>query len=447
MSALPYGWSRERLLCLTSKIGSGATPRGGEKAYVEAGTPLIRSMNIHFDGLRRAGLAYIDDVQASALNGVTVESNDVLLNITGASIGRVTTAPAELAGARVNQHVCIIRTVDGIVPKFVAGYLASPDMQSFITEEHYGVTRPALTKEMVQEIKIPIPPQAEQRRIVTKIGMLSQRSKHANDHLSHLSRLIEKYRQSVLDKAFRADNFTDEQGWSKIPLEQVASVGTGATPKSGDPRYYDGSIPWITSGAVNQGRITRAQKSITELALKETNCKMFPAETIVMAMYGEGLTRGKVALLGIDAATNQAIAAIQIKSNQIGTSFLLWFLHSRYLHLRDQAAGGVQPNLNLGIVKRTEVPCPPMEIQEQVVAGIEVAMAWIDRIAAEATCARKLIEHLDQAILTKAFRGQLVPQDPNDEPASALLERIRGEKDGAVQPRRGRGRPPSVARA
>src|SRR4051812_2319345 len=109
MSDVPAGWEREKLRNLTKKIGSGATPRGGEKAYAKAGIPLIRSMNVHFDGLRTNGLAFINETQASALDGVTVHSNDVLLNITGASIGRVTVATDAFEGARVNQHVCIIR--------------------------------------------------------------------------------------------------------------------------------------------------------------------------------------------------------------------------------------------------------------------------------------------------------------------------------------------------
>lgn len=113
------------LKSLTSKIGSGATPRGGRESYVTSGTPLIRSMNVHFGGFSPEGLVYLTDDQAAALSSATVQTDDVLLNITGASIGRVTTAPDSMAGARVNQHVTIIRPLPDLVPAFLSLYLAS----------------------------------------------------------------------------------------------------------------------------------------------------------------------------------------------------------------------------------------------------------------------------------------------------------------------------------
>ena len=176
MSELPQGWAPARIGELASKIGSGATPRGGVKAYKLSGTPLLRSLNVHFDGVRDEGIAYIDDEQAAKLENVQVETADVLLNITGASIGRVAIAPERYHGARVNQHVAIIRTVDGVEPSFLSRYLASPDAQSRILEENYGVTRQALTKGMIEDFPVCLPPLPEQRRIVAKLDRLSARS-------------------------------------------------------------------------------------------------------------------------------------------------------------------------------------------------------------------------------------------------------------------------------
>src|SRR5690606_1888248 len=105
----PHHWCVTTIAEVSTKVGSGATPRGGKAAYKEAGIPLIRSQNVHFNGFRECGLAFIDKSQADALAAVSVQAGDVLLNITGASIGRVTTAPEFMNGARVNQHVCIIR--------------------------------------------------------------------------------------------------------------------------------------------------------------------------------------------------------------------------------------------------------------------------------------------------------------------------------------------------
>jgi type I restriction enzyme, S subunit len=165
-------WERQALMALTTKIGSGATPDGGREAYVSSGTALIRSMNVYFEGFRRAGLVYLTDEQANALANVVVQTDDVLLNITGASIGRVTTAPPDMAGARVNQHVAIIRPKPELVPRFLAIVLASPSFQQVIDEIQVGATRQALTKAMIEQFDVPLPPVSEQKRIVAKVDEL-----------------------------------------------------------------------------------------------------------------------------------------------------------------------------------------------------------------------------------------------------------------------------------
>lgn len=283
----------------------------------------------------------------------------------------------------------------------------------------------------------PLAPFAEQRRIVAKIETLSAKSERARDQLDRVARLVEKYKRAILTAAFRGGltsewrvkNAEIHWPWTEVSLSDIASVGTGSTPKRGNPKYYsNGEIAWVTSGAVNAPVVLSADEYITDAALRETNCKVFPAGTILMAMYGEGQTRGRVAVLGIDAATNQALAAIQVKADGPATSdFVRWHLRSGYMHLREQAAGGVQPNLNLGIVKAWRLPLPSRLEQQEITRRIEIALNWVDRLALEAGNARKLIEHLDRAVLSKAFAGKLVPQQLNDEPAAVLLERIKAK--------------------
>jgi type I restriction enzyme S subunit len=165
-------WERRFLKDLATKIGSGSTPSGGKDSYQESGVPLIRSMNVHFGGFVHSGLVFLSDVQAEKLKNVSVKPNDVLLNITGASIGRVAIAPEEMADARVNQHVCIIRPTSEITPKFLEAFLASPIVQNMIDDVQVGATREALTKSMIERFEILLPPIEEQHRIVTKIDSL-----------------------------------------------------------------------------------------------------------------------------------------------------------------------------------------------------------------------------------------------------------------------------------
>ena len=165
-------WPLKPLKSLATKIGSGATPAGGRESYFTEGIPLIRSMNVHFAGFEPKGLVFLSDEQAKQLANVTVQPGDVLLNITGASIGRVTTAPSEMAGARVNQHVAIIRPIKELDAQFLAKFLASPAIQRMIDDIQVGATREALTKGMIERFEIPLPPLAEQKRIVAKVDEL-----------------------------------------------------------------------------------------------------------------------------------------------------------------------------------------------------------------------------------------------------------------------------------
>lgn len=163
-------------LCL--KIGSGATPRGGSDVYLDQGEyALIRSQNVYNDGFSREGLAYISEEHANQLAYVSVEPDDVLLNITGDSVARCCQVAPEILPARVNQHVAIIRPqADRIRPRFLRYFLISPQMQSeMLSWAHAGATRKALTKGMIESFKVPRPDLSVQQRIADVLGKLDDK--------------------------------------------------------------------------------------------------------------------------------------------------------------------------------------------------------------------------------------------------------------------------------
>jgi type I restriction enzyme M protein len=158
---------------ITLKIGSGSTPRGGESAYKESGITLIRSQNIYDKGMRKKGLVYIDDKQAKKLDNVNVEKNDILFNITGASVTRCCMIENTYLPARVNQHVAIIRTNEKVLSKYVQIVLVSEIYKNKLLEiASGGTSREALTKVQLEEFKIPLPLMEEQEKIVSKIEII-----------------------------------------------------------------------------------------------------------------------------------------------------------------------------------------------------------------------------------------------------------------------------------
>lgn len=420
MSDLPKGWT-DATFADVSRLDMGQSPVGSATNSDGIGVPLIGGAADYKN----------DSLQATRYTTAPTkmsEPGDLILCIR-ATIGKVAVA---------DREYCLGRGVAGLRPiiiesRFFKYFLLG--QAEALAQAGTGTTFRQVDKKTLLSWPISVPPLNEQRRIVAKLDDLFARSKRARAELARVPTLVERLRQTVLVEAFsggmtqkwREESFSDISAWSVSVLGEIADVGTGATPKRGNARYYQGgTIPWVTSAVVNEAVVYNAEEMITEDAIRETNCKVYPIGTLLVAMYGEGQTRGRVSVLGIEAATNQALAAIQVKeSSPVLEDFLLWYLRSQYLEIRQKAAGGVQPNLNLGIIKALRIPVPSKDEQTEIIRRLEEAVARIDSIALESTRGNALLDRLEQATLTTAFQGDLVPQDPDDEPATVLLERIR----------------------
>jgi type I restriction enzyme, S subunit len=172
---LPMSWEWMTLEKLASKIGSGSTPRGGKEVYEIEGIPFLRSQNIWDDGLRLDDVAFISEDTHGKMNATKVIPMDILLNITGASIGRCAIIPDNFGEANVSQHVTIIRCINPEIRRFIHFVLLSPFGQSMIWTRQVGMSREGLSKKVLDQFQIPLPPLAEQRRIVAKIDELMAR--------------------------------------------------------------------------------------------------------------------------------------------------------------------------------------------------------------------------------------------------------------------------------
>lgn len=166
---VPAGWIWSRLGDITEKIGSGSTPKGGKSVYQDSGIKFFRSQNVWNDGISTENIARISKEIHEAMSGTTVFPKDILLNITGASIGRCSLVPDDFDVANVSQHVSIIRAIEKDVRKFLHLVIISPYFQKSIMEQQVGISREGLSKKQLELFYIPIPPLAEQHRIVAKV--------------------------------------------------------------------------------------------------------------------------------------------------------------------------------------------------------------------------------------------------------------------------------------
>ena len=227
--------------------------------------------------------------------------------------------------------------------------------------------------------------------------------------------------------------FEIPESWEWVRLGFIGDWGSGATPSRTNKEYYGGNIPWLKTGDLNDGIITNIPEKITELALEKTSVRLNPVGSVLIAMYGA--TIGKLGILNIPATTNQACCAclpILVNNN-----YLFYFLMSHKESFTKKAEGGAQPNISKEKIISTLFPLPPLAEQKRIVAKIEQLIPYIEKYEKAETqltaLNKSFPDMLKKSILQEAVQGKLVPQNPDDEPASVLLERIRAEKQELIK--------------
>ena len=195
------------------------------------------------------------------------------------------------------------------------------------------------------------------------------------------------------------------QGWEWVPIDTLASVGSGTTPSRENPAFFvGGTTPWVTSGETGQAFIDATEQHVTDAALAQTSLTVYPVGTLIVAMYGQGKTRGQVAELRIPAATNQACAAIAlVEGSAHHRAYVKLVFEKSYDEIRELSAGGAQPNLNVGKVKSTLIPLPPLAEQSRIVARVASLRALCADLRQRLTIART-----QQALLAEVLVENIV---------------------------------------
>ncbi|MBM6961137.1 restriction endonuclease subunit S [Bacteroides caecigallinarum] len=402
---VPKGWVWTTIEEICSKIGSGSTPKGSN--YSVKGIPFFRSQNVYNDRLVYDDIKYISEEVHQKMKGTEVLANDLLLNITGGSLGRCAVVPADFNCGNVSQHVCIMRSVLVEPEYFHALVLSSYFAKSMkIT----GSGREGLPKYNLEQMGFPLPPLTEQQRIVTEIehwfALLGQIEKGKLD----LQNIIKQTKSKVLDIAIHGklvpqdpneepaiellkrinpdftpcDNghytqlpFEVPQNWSWTTLGKIGKWQSGSTPNRLNKDYYNGNIPWLKTGDLNDGYITHIPEYITEKALNETSVKLNPTGSVLIAMYGA--TIGKIGILTFPATTNQACCACEV-FNGIDREFIFLFLLSHREEFIKMGGGGAQPNISKEKIINTYIPLPPFTEQKRIINVVNKIFAQLDAI-------------------------------------------------------------------
>lgn len=433
---LPKGWYLTPLSSV-GKWGSGGTPTRTNPKYYDNGTIpwlVIGDLN---EGYIKTATTFITEDGLENSSAKLLQEGTLLVAMYG-SIGKtgITALPCA-----TNQAIAHCTPNKGINLHYL--HRAIQNIKPHLISLGKGGTQQNISQTILKDQKIPLPPTNEQHRIADKLDRVLAHVDAANEHLSRVAPLIKRFQQSVLAAAtsgrltahWRTGKETEP--WDKTAIHEVAEVGTGSTPLRTNRAFYaDKGTPWITSSATQKDIVDSSDNYVTQEAIQAHRLKLYPPGTLLIAMYGEGKTRGQVTELGIHATINQACAAIRITSDKTHPKFVKLALKARYNEMRDMAEGGNQPNLNLQKVKNFAIPLPSLEEQSEIVRRVEKLFAFADRLEERLSQAQAAVQKLTPALLAKAFRGELVPQDPNDEPASELLKRLQESRTESAKPRR-----------
>lgn len=447
MTVLPAGWTEFSIADLGGTVGGKTPSKSVPHYWSPADIPWVSPKDMKRPVLHGAEDSISERATTEA--GMTVLSPGTVLMVTRSGI-LAHTFPVALTATKVtiNQDIKAVRPTREVVSRYLAYALKAYGPHILEGCSKAGTTVASVETELLESFKLPLAPLPEQQRIADKLDALLARVDACRDRLDRVPAILKRFRQAVLSTAldgalsaeWRAAQSRDQSDWRQTTIDEVADVGTGSTPLRSNPAFFDqAGTPWVTSAATGSDYIDAAAESVTPAAIAAHRLKIYPPRTLLVAMYGEGKTRGQVSELRIHATINQACAAVRVDESKALTSYIKLALRAQYEQMRALAEGGNQPNLNLSKVKGIELRLPPKTEQVEIVRRVESLFALADAIEAKWQAAHAQVERLTPALLAKAYRGELVPQDPSDEPASALLARLRGGPGAAAAPPRKRG--------
>lgn len=259
----------------------------------------------------------------------------------------------------------ILLAKNGANIKFMYELLQVINYEVGVHERHW------ISKFAPMSILIPLP--SEQQKIADCLSsideLINSQSQKVEALKIHKKSLVQNLfpKDGETSPLKRFPEFQNEGEWSSSTLGDIATITSGGTPSRSKPEYWNGDIPWITTSLIDFNIIQGANEFISAAGLKESSAKIFPKNTILMAMYGQGITRGKVAVMGIDAATNQACAALLLKKD-IKTDFVFQNLASRYEEIRELSNKGGQENLSGGLIEKISFSFPNSVSEQQKIA-------------------------------------------------------------------------------
>ena len=333
------------------------------------------------------------------------QKNDVLVSVR-APVGDVNIAPFECC---IGRGLAAIRPKDGLEPLYLFYYLLT--VRQRLESEGRGTTFKAIGKSVIEKFKIPVPSFMEQQKIAFILSKIQQ----AIQQQDKIIEATKNLKKSLMHKLFTEGTRGEEQketeigliprSWDIKNLSDVAKLTSGGTPNRRVSQYFGGTIPWVKSGELEDNTIFDTEEKITEEGLRNSSAKIFPRGTLLIAMYGA--TVGKTAILGIEAATNQAVCAVFPKNNILTTEFLRYYIIFARHRLLSERFGRAQPNISQTILRNIRIVIPPLTEQQEIAC----VLTYIDKKIEIEERRKATLQQLFKTMLNKLMTGEIRVKD------------------------------------
>ena len=392
------------------EIGAGKTMSAAARNGPDK-TPFLRTSNVFWDQI---DLSTVDEmaIPEHELSKKLLQPGDLLV-CEGGEIGRAAIWNGEVKIMSFQNHLHRLRPiVEGVEPHFYVYFLQSAFTQLGIFEGAGNKTTiPNLSRSRLAELEIPQPEIDEQLAIVAALSRIREAIKIQEQSVALAQDLKRTTMYTLFTRGLKNEPQKETEigpmpeSWVIKTINDHFSVVTGGTPSRRIPTFWTGGmIPWVKTTEVDYCVIQKTEEHITQAGLDGSAAKLLPPGTLLMAMYGQGVTRGKVAILGIEAACNQACAAINPHDNVVNTKYLYHFLSFRYEAIRRLAHGGQQQNLNMDIVRGLPIAYPTNPDEQREIVTI---LDTIDRKIDLHRRKRAVLDDLFKALLHKLMTGEI----------------------------------------